>query len=263
MERFNSWIKQRVTNRQYPESTVLENYLLFELTFIQISKKLPCEQIAFISNDENEAHTSDNCGMRDADEVKALDFLYKITDPEYVSLNCVYENEKKKARKDHRLRKFPPLSQWLPESDLGMHLTSFHLNLRSGPSNQAAILRVYWHKDQAGRLVKYTTMKHKPSMYSSSCVALKSGNQFSENRIIFGKITKICRHSFSQKNNVITFVHWFGDTQYDQTSGLYSVNTDTTMPFHRAVPITELSKPLIHAVDAILPNKLWILNFRR
>ena len=33
MERFNSWIKQRVTNRRYPESTVLESYRLFELTF--------------------------------------------------------------------------------------------------------------------------------------------------------------------------------------------------------------------------------------
>lgn len=200
MERFNSWIKQTVTSRRYPESIVLESYRLFEFTFfLQISKKLPeeaCKQIAFISNDENEVHTLDNCGILDADEVKALDSLYKITDPEYVSLNYVYENEKKKARKDHRLRKFPPLSQWLPESDLEMHLTSFHLDLRSGPSNQAAILRVYWHRNQAGRLVKYTTMKQ--SMYSS-CVALKSGNQFNENRITFGKITKICRHSFNQK----------------------------------------------------------------
>ena len=73
---------------------------------------------------------------------------------------------------------------------------------------------------------------------------------------MFGKITKICRHSFNQKVNVIAFIHWFGDTQYDQASGLYSVNTDTTMSFHRAVPITELSKPLGHAIDTSLPNKL-------
>ena len=55
---------------------------------------------------------------------------------------------------------------------------------------------------------------------------------------MFGKITKICRHSFNQKVHVIAFVHWFGDTQYYQASGLYSVNTDTTISFHRAVPVT-------------------------
>ena len=63
MERFNSWIKQRVTNRRYPESTVLESYRLFELTFfLQICKKLPdgaCKHIDIIHNDENEAHTID------------------------------------------------------------------------------------------------------------------------------------------------------------------------------------------------------------
>ena len=54
---------------------------------------------------------------------------HRITDPEYVSLSCVYENKKKKARREV----FPLLFQWLPESDLEMHLTSFHFDLRSGP----------------------------------------------------------------------------------------------------------------------------------
>ena len=74
---------------------------------------------------------------------------------------------------------------------------------------------------------------------------------------MFGKITKICRQSLIRKVKVIAFIYWFGDTQYDQASGLYLVNTDTTMSFHQAVPITELSKPLVHAIDTILPNKLW------
>ena len=46
--------------------------------------------------------------------------MYKIVDPDYVSLNYLYENEEQQARKNHRL----PLSQWVPECDLRMQLTS-------------------------------------------------------------------------------------------------------------------------------------------
>lgn len=76
--------------------------------------------------------------------------MYKIMDPDYVYLNYVYEKEKKQARKDHRLRK----------GDSQMQLTS-QLGLQSGPSNQAAILRVYLHRDEKGHLMKYTIVKNK------------------------------------------------------------------------------------------------------
>lgn len=103
MERFNSWIKQRVTNRWYPESTVLESYRLFELTFfLQISKKLPqeaCKYIDIISNDESEVHTLDSSVSLDLDEVKSLNSMYRTIHPDYASLNYAYENEKK-ARKN-------------------------------------------------------------------------------------------------------------------------------------------------------------------
>lgn len=39
MERLNSWIGQRVTNRRFPEATVLESYRLFELSFFSTSNR--------------------------------------------------------------------------------------------------------------------------------------------------------------------------------------------------------------------------------
>ena len=36
LERFNSWLSQRVLSKRYPESTVLETYKLFEVTFLPI-----------------------------------------------------------------------------------------------------------------------------------------------------------------------------------------------------------------------------------
>ena len=42
MERFNSWIAARITNRRYLENTVLESYRRFELSFaMQLCGKLP------------------------------------------------------------------------------------------------------------------------------------------------------------------------------------------------------------------------------
>ena len=73
---------------------------------------------------------------------------------------------------------------------------------------------------------------------------------------MFGKITKICRHSFNRKVHVIVFVHWFGDTQYYQASGLYSVNK------YHFIKLC-LSQPLVHAIHTLTPNQLWILNFQR
>ena len=95
MERFNSWIKQPMISRIHTTNS---------LNLHLISKRLPQEacKCIDISNDESEVHTLHNSGTLHPDEVKVLDSLYKIVDPEYVSLNYVYENEKKQARKDHR-----------------------------------------------------------------------------------------------------------------------------------------------------------------
>ena len=55
-ERFNSWISQRVTNRRYPESTVIATYRLFEFSrFLEITQNLPLGLI-----EDQEQSTSDS-----------------------------------------------------------------------------------------------------------------------------------------------------------------------------------------------------------
>ena len=46
VERFNSWIARRALNRRFPESTVLETYRLFEVSFfMQITDNLPVSSV--------------------------------------------------------------------------------------------------------------------------------------------------------------------------------------------------------------------------
>ena len=62
LERFNSWIIRRVKNRRYPESTVVQTYLLFELSnFFKMSGEIPDNALVYYAEqtdgeDENEEH---------------------------------------------------------------------------------------------------------------------------------------------------------------------------------------------------------------
>ena len=74
--------------------------------------------------------------------MKALKSLYQKIDPDYGTLVSTYELEKKRARKAHRAKAFPPLSGW--ESSDYM-LSQDQLELCCGPSNSVTDLRIYIH----------------------------------------------------------------------------------------------------------------------
>ena len=62
LERFNSWIIRRVKSRRYPESTVVQTYLLFEFAnFLKMSGEIPGNALIHYAEetdgvDENEEH---------------------------------------------------------------------------------------------------------------------------------------------------------------------------------------------------------------
>lgn len=191
MERFNNWIKSRILNRRYPESTVIETYRLYEMGFyLQVTKQLPtgatidigtytseCEQNGV---DENLHNGYRGCGYQtilDPSHVSDLNRLYMHTYREY--RNAVIEYEKGTAEK----RDGQPWSYELqdgPYSSKACTITQF---------------KVCTIKDCHGRSITYGSLlsEHVNSVHVSSYVHLKtSPDIFGRIKFIFS--TAKCMH---------------------------------------------------------------------
>ena len=254
MERFNNWIKSRVQNRRYPESTVVETYRLYELCFhLQVTKQLPPGVNLDITECKDSESTSDGsdavqseCMYRrghhsvlDSDLVEDLNCLYMHSYPEYRNAVMQYENG----------------SQFAPEGQPWSH------GLCKGPNSSEPCCvtqyKVYSIKDRHNRLIRFGSVlsEHANSAHVSSYVHLRSS------RRTFGRIKFIFEHQFNNKIHTLASVHWYDDSIVDQASGLIYVNTTTTnRSVSRVVHLSDISKPLVHAVDELDEDKLWFLN---
>ena len=256
MERFNNWIKSRVQNRHYPESTVVETYQLYELCFhLQITKQLPSG--VNLVNDITECTDSDSTSdgservpsecihrqghhsIRDSNLVEDLNRLYMHSYPEYRNAVVQYKKESQKAPErqpwSHELCKGP-------NSTEPCHVTQY---------------KVYSIKDRHNRLIKFGSVlsEHANSAHVSSYVHLRSS------RSTFGRIQFIFEHQFNNNIHTLVSIHWYDDSIVDQASGLIYVNSKTTnRSVSRVVNLSDISKPLVHAVDELDVNKLWFLN---
>ena len=254
MERFNSWIGKRVMNRRFPEATVVESYRLFEFSFfLQISDRIPNSKcFDVLDGNETDISRESSPGKLESDEMKALESLYQKIDPDYGTLVSVYELEKKSARKAHRIKAFPPLSGWESGDYV---LSQDQLELRCGPSNSVTDLRTYTHKDDHGRYIKYAVI-NSAKKTASSCVSLRLDSVLSQGEMKFGQITRIFQHVFNKKMYTLVKLQWFCDVELDRQAGLY-FSSKTTVSTYQVVPIKDLSKPLVHAIDG---HKIWFLN---
>ena len=256
MERFNSWIGQRVMNRRFPETTVLESYKLFELSFfLQLSGNIPsgaCFGIDETSKDDDCDHSS---AVLDVDEMKALEGLYQEIDPEYAALLLLYREDKQRAKRAHRLKRFPPMSLW--DGGAQHDLSPSQIALCSGPLNAVTDCPSQTVKDQHGRDKKYSAVSSDASGKPYSCVALSAHSKLYKSQVRFGKITRIIKHTFNNKRYTLALLKWFCNVDHDGQCGLYysSLRTDSS---YQAVPIEDLSKPLIYALD---DHKIWFLDF--
>ena len=267
MERFNSWIAARITNRRHPETTVLESYRLFELSsFLQLSGKLPQDAAADLTDiyqpsEESVSVSSSQCTLLNEEQLFHLEIFYRMVDSDYKALLSAYEKDK-----DHAscIEDFPPLSCWQPENT--QSLSPCQLQLCQGPSKSIAALPVYVKQDEHGRKVKYSTATadDPASSFTSSYVALKAftTDERATHHVVFGRIQMIFKHCFNQCERVLAYVHWFDRPQRDVESGLYTVNLNSFASVHKVVSLTDLSRPIAHAVDCDDPNKLWLLNFK-
>lgn len=277
MERFNSWIGRRVLNRRYPEATVMATYRIYEFTFfLELSGHLPIGSTTDVhgsgedeslphqpSDAETEHHNSDanhGCSSRlEPDAVKDLDSYYATTYPEYGHLLSRYKKEKCIAKRNKDIRCFPPLSKWIPTS--GPPLSVIEMRLRAGPNDTVTLYKVYTTKDKHRRSVRYGSMIAETSstVRVSSYVHLRSDQAIDCEA--FGRIKYIFCSNFNGNTHVLAYIHWYKKSTTDLESGLkYFQLSSHNKSMPAIVPLTALSKPLIHALDEDNPDRLWIIN---
>ena len=86
VERFNSWIARRALNRRYPESTVLETYRLYEISFLmKIMNMIPSASQTDISEVD-----SDN--KEDSQTAKILYHEHELSSIQFLALGEFYSS---------------------------------------------------------------------------------------------------------------------------------------------------------------------------
>ena len=256
-ERFNSWIIRRVHNRRYPESTVVQTYRLYEWAhFLQSSGHLPDNSLLCPEGmGDLEKTTICHDAQLDSTQFSELQVYYRGALEHYDALCVRYEKDKKRAKRRHQLRKFPSMSSWMPQT--GPPLTNDETVMCQGMQNSVTFLNNYSYKDVHGRIVRVCTSDSDTKITSSSHIAM----HLPDRSLVFGQVQAIFRHTFIGKTSTLVFVHWFSGPQTDSESGLFFVKVDCDLSIPPVVPVCDISKPLVTAVDCDTPNKLWILNY--
>ena len=250
-ERFNSWIIRRVLNRRYPESTVIETYRLFEWAhFLEISRQLPFKAILHPFEPEEPKNHSIHVMLTDA-ELEKLKQCYQKLMPSYKQLCKRYEQERRRAQMQHRLRCFPTMSCWAPES--GAHLTTEEENMCM-ISKEALQLNRFVRHDAFGRKVVFTTISSDTAIAKSSYVYTRK----EDNSCLFGRIKFIFSHTFCLSvATTFAFVTWYSLPQKDSDSGILFVNLEINTSLNPFIPMSNLCNPIVTAVEG---NHLWILS---
>ncbi len=161
LERFNSWISRRVMNRSFPEATVMETYRLYEFAhFLEISGQLPQKALTIPSDPDTDE--PDMCSTAQSHfttltyvELQQLDQYYTSTVPQYRDLMARYNEAKRRARLQHKLRQFPSLKDWRQEE--GSLLSLEEKNVFTEPSDEIIKFRSISLEVDHGRVIRFTT----------------------------------------------------------------------------------------------------------
>ena len=273
MERFNSWISRRVLNRRYPESTVVETYRLYELSFfLQISDQLPSSAVPDIDkfNEDDEHDHQDNDSSTESEseveggkkhaptskldsmDMNKLITCYRQIYPDYDKLVSTYEM----GNVVHEQTSTGHLSRWAPTS--GSTMTQTELHFCKDITDVVTRRKVHKVRDKHYRWIKYSSAEGerinsvRVSSYVRHKVGLVNGIK------PFGRIQFMFDHMFNSHLHTLACVCWYDRHNTDRDSGLIQVSTISSTS--TIVPFSYLSRPLIHAIDEKDTNKLWILN---
>ena len=236
MERFNSWICAQITNRRHPESRVLESYRLFELAFfMQLSGKLP----QCVTTDLADVHVAEP-----SEQTSSSIGYHTCLNKEQLSQLKLYYASKVPVNADHQA-------------------SSSYFDLHEHPSDSITSYPIFFNRDKHGRKVKYSTANADDftSSFASSYIALLPQSCAGVSTLC-GQIQTIFKHQFNQKEYLLAYVHWFKEIERDIESGLHTVVLNSSASFCRVVRLSDLSRPIIHAIDCDDPNKLWLIVFK-
>lgn len=264
MERYNSWISRRVTNRRYPESTVMETYRLFDIaSFLQLSKQLPPDSSCDVETDKaGDEESAEQCSdFLTEYQQKNLDQYYQTTIPEYCTLIRRHSHEKTAAETEGCVD-FPDVRMWSPI--FGQSLTVSEQCLCKGPSKQINKCNTITIQHRHGRVIKFSSEESdRPhSSFCSSYVCIRPEITTVTLDVLFGRIAFLFQHTFNNTTSTLAYVHWFDGYTIDTDSGLRFVNVDSSCKdVSPIVSVNHLSQPLIHAVDPQNSNKIWIINY--
>ena len=172
MERYNSWISRRVTNRRYPKSTVIETYRLFDLASLQLSNKLPLNSSCDIETDDirDEEDRGSNKVCTDfltESQLGSLDHYYQTNVLEYRTLMIRYRQEEAVAEREG-CDNFPDVTMWAPI--FGQTLTESEKCLCKGPSKQMNKCKTITVEHRNGSVKISSEESDNPNSSFSSCV---------------------------------------------------------------------------------------------
>lgn len=234
---------------------------------MQLSGKLP-QNVAIDLTDVSDttkqtSSGNSSCTHLSKEQLSQLDLYYMMVDSNYRTA-CM-KVRKKRANQSCRLKDFPTLSSWVPEST---HvLSASQLDLCKGPSDSISSLPVLFMQDEHGRKIKYSTLRSDDptSTIASSYVALHLHNSagVSSGDVVNGQIHMLFKHQFNKTEHILAYVYWFKKFERDIESGLYTATLNSYCDCCKVVSLSDLSRPLIHAIDCHDPNMLWLLNFKQ
>ena len=220
-ERFNCWISGRVTNRRFPESTVVETYGYFDLaSFLQLSGDVPDQSVSIFSNSDletdscvavNEALIEDTLSDNDFDLL--CDFYYTQMD--------VLEQATHKT-----------------------------------PENSCKILSTCLYTNNNRRTLTYRSELSATAERFSSSVSVK----LSERHVEFGNVKFFINHSFNEQQNLLAYINWYSDLTKDAESGLLVATINSEVDRNPYVYVSSIEEQLVIAQDEEDCNKVRILN---
>ena len=191
-----------------------------------------------------------------SENLKSMEQVYLREVPKFQSLLTIYEMEKKKARKQEKLRRFPKtFACWRPEGSQSDEETA---SILGGLQPTTKKYKEYFlEAKQHSHSYHYISKEHptqRPSTVYYLDSSSKAGTTSKNPR--FGVIHCIYQHSFAQRTFLWAAVSLYEDCWYDSTSGLWCSKDSVgqTVP----VLIRYLSHPLTVAADGNL--KIWFLD---
>lgn len=252
-ERFNSWLGSRVTNKRYPESTVVETYRVYEwAVHLQMSGQLPAGSI--LATDTMALNMKELATTDEAiDDIKLvyLQKYYEVTLPAYAHLCKRYLHEKSKAKNLHQLKNFPSMGNWTPSAP---SLSDSEKLLCCGPDRNIKTIKFY-NIPYCRGYIKLTTK------------AIVSLNLLQHIHPIFGQVQLLFEHSFGEVDGVLAYVQWYNTDTLDEETNMFIVSTNIHVNYtcgtkhNPVVNVKDLKGPFVTAHDEIDKNKLWILNY--